>query len=90
VHKYSNKPQNRLLATGGGALNQFFMDTLQEKLGPNVELVIPSKTLIGYKEALVFALMGVLRLEGKINVLSSVTGAVQDSCSGEVFFPNAH
>jgi anhydro-N-acetylmuramic acid kinase len=63
------------------------MDILQEKLGPNIEMVIPNKTLIAYKEALVFALMGVLRLEGKTNVLKSVTGATSDSCSGEVFFP---
>ena len=63
------------------------MDTLQNKLGPNIEVVVPHKTLIAYKEALVFALMGVLRLEGKTNVLKSVTGATTDSCSGEVFFP---
>ncbi len=88
VHKHQGKSQNKLLATGGGALNQFFMDTLQEKLGSHTEVVVPSKTLIAYKEALVFALMGVLRLEGKTNVLRSVTGATSDSCSGEVFLPH--
>jgi len=87
AHKHSSKSKSKMLATGGGALNQFFMDTLQEKLGPNIEAEIPDKVLIAYKEALVFALMGVLRLEGKTNVLSSVTGAMEDSCSGEVFFP---
>jgi len=63
------------------------MDTLQNKLGNNIEVVVPSKKLIAYKEALVFALMGILRLEGKTNVLKSVTGATSDSCSGKVFFP---
>lgn len=87
VHKYANKPKSTLLATGGGALNKFFIDTLQEKLGTNVAVIIPSKTLIAYKEALVFAFMGVLRLKGITNVLSSVTGAREDSCSGKVFFP---
>lgn len=86
-HKNNSKSISKLLATGGGALNQFFMDTLQNKLGPNIGVVVPHKTLIAYKEALVFALMGVLRLEGKTNVLKSVTGATTDSCSGEVFFP---
>ncbi|WP_318311298.1 anhydro-N-acetylmuramic acid kinase [Flagellimonas crocea] len=81
------KPNSKLLATGGGALNGFFMNTLQEKLGDSIKVVIPNKTLIAYKEALVFALMGVLRLEGKTNVLKSVTGADKDSCSGEIFFP---
>ncbi|WP_318342623.1 anhydro-N-acetylmuramic acid kinase [Flagellimonas baculiformis] len=88
VHKHQSKSQNKLLATGGGALNQFFMDTLQEKLGSHTEVVVPSRTLIAYKEALVFALMGVLRLEGQTNVLRSVTGATSDSCSGEIFLPN--
>ncbi len=89
VHKYKNKGKStsKLLVTGGGALNQFFMDTLQNKLGSSIEVVVPNKTLIAYKEALVFALMGVLRLQGEINVLKSVTGATMDSSSGEVFFP---
>src|SRR6056297_566903 len=86
-YKSNGKSNSKLLATGGGALNQFFMDTLQIKLGASIEVVVPNKTLIAYKEALVFALMGVLRLEGKTNVLKSVTGATSDSCSGEVFFP---
>ena len=89
-HKNNGKSKSKLLATGGGTLNQFFMDTLQNKLGSNVEVVLPNKTLIAYKEALVFALMGVLRLEGKTNVLKSVTGATSDSCSGEVFFPEVN
>ncbi|WP_420602293.1 anhydro-N-acetylmuramic acid kinase [Flagellimonas sp.] len=87
VHKHAVNPESKLFVTGGGALNQFFVDTLQTKLGASVKVVVPNKTLIAYKEALVFALMGVLRTENKINVLSSVTGATQDSCSGEVFVP---
>ncbi|MBO0341565.1 anhydro-N-acetylmuramic acid kinase [Flagellimonas profundi] len=86
-HKNKGNSKSNLLATGGGALNKFFMDTLQDKLGSAFEVIVPDKTLIAYKEALVFALMGVLRLEGKTNVLKSVTGAIKDSCSGEVFFP---
>ncbi|WP_127139358.1 anhydro-N-acetylmuramic acid kinase [Flagellimonas oceanensis] len=86
-HKNNSKSNSKLLATGGGALNGFFMETLQTKLGSSIEVVVPNTTLIAYKEALVFALMGVLRLEGKNNVLKSVTGATSDSCSGEVFFP---
>ncbi|MGX1929398.1 anhydro-N-acetylmuramic acid kinase [Flagellimonas sp. 2504JD4-2] len=87
VHKHIVKPQNKLFVTGGGALNQFFVETLQAKLGPSVQVVVTDKTLIAFKEAVVFALMGVLRTENKTNVLSSVTGATEDSCCGEVFFP---
>ncbi|MEX0315093.1 MAG: anhydro-N-acetylmuramic acid kinase [Allomuricauda sp.] len=87
VHKHIVKPQNKLFVTGGGALNHFFVETLKAKLGPSVHVAVTDKTLIAFKEALVFALMGVLRTENKINVLSSVTGATEDSCSGEIFFP---
>ena len=76
-----------LLVTGGGALNNFLMETLQTKIN-NVQIVIPSKLLIEFKEALIFALMGVLRIENEVNVLCSVTGALRDSSSGVLILPN--
>jgi anhydro-N-acetylmuramic acid kinase len=76
------------LVTGGGALNDFLISTLKGKLGATIEVVVPSRKLIENKEALVFALMGVLRIENEINVLSSVTGARCDSSSGVIFNPN--
>ncbi|MCW5515807.1 anhydro-N-acetylmuramic acid kinase [Muriicola sp. Z0-33] len=82
------KDNSRLLVTGGGALNTFLMNTLQDKLGREIEVVIPHKLLVEFKEALVFALMAVLRLENTTNVFSSVTGASKDSCSGVVYFPS--
>ena len=81
------KDQSTLFVTGGGALNQFMMELLQSKLAPTVSLVIPSKKLIEYKEALIFALMGILRMEQEINVLKTVTGASKDSSSGVVYLP---
>lgn len=77
-----------LLVTGGGALNTFFIETLQQKLGETTNVMIPGKIIIEFKEALVFALMGVLRVEQQTNVLSSVTGAKKDSSSGVVYLPN--
>ncbi len=82
-----NKKQ-RLLVTGGGALNAFLIETLKKKLGNTTTVVVPEKIIIEFKEALVFALMGVLRVERQINVLSSVTGAKKDSSSGVVYLPN--
>lgn len=84
----SRKADNTLLVTGGGALNDFLIETLQEKLDTETKVVVPYRQLIEFKEALVFALMGVLRMEGKTNVLSSVTGAKRDSSSGVVFLPS--
>jgi anhydro-N-acetylmuramic acid kinase len=72
----------KLLATGGGAFNGFLIDLMKIKLSAKTKVIIPSKTIINFKEALVFAFLGVLRLRGETNVLKSVTGASHDSCSG--------
>jgi anhydro-N-acetylmuramic acid kinase len=84
----SRKSGNTLLATGGGALNDFLIQTLKEKLGADTKVIVPDAKLIEFKEALVFALMAILRMERKINVLSSVTGAERNSSSGVVFWPS--
>lgn len=82
------KTESSLFVTGGGALNHFLIEVLQEKLGENTKAVVPEKELIKFKEAAVFALMGALRVEQEINVLKSVTGAKRDSSSGVVFLPS--
>lgn len=73
-----------LLATGGGALNRFLIALLQERLKGRARVILPDKEIIEFKEALIFAFLGVLRLRGEINVLRSVTRARRDSCSGVV------
>lgn len=82
------KEQKSLLVTGGGALNTYLIDVLRQKLGKNIKVVVPERNLIEFKEALIFALMGVLRVEHEINVLKSVTGAERNSCSGVIYLPN--
>ena len=75
-----------LLATGGGAMNGFMTQRLQELLQPlNITVVIPDENLIQYKEAVVMALMGVLRWREENNVLASVTGASRNSIGGAVW-----
>ncbi|MEO7394739.1 MAG: anhydro-N-acetylmuramic acid kinase [Chitinophagaceae bacterium] len=85
----NNNLQNtnhKLLATGGGALNTFLIQQLSEQLKPlNVELVVPAKKLINFKEALIMAFIGVLRWRQEYNVLSSVTGATRDSIGGALW-----
>lgn len=70
----------KLLISGGGAMNKFLAERIKTFSSPQV--IIPDQQLINYKEALVFAFLGVLRWRSEINCLSSVTGAIMDSSSG--------
>ena len=76
---------SKMLITGGGAKNNFLIERIR-KMSKH-EIVIPDTMIIDYKEALIFAFLGTLKLEGKINVLSSVTGASSDSSSGNICLP---
>ena len=70
----------RLLATGGGSKNLFLIDQLKRKT--SCQIVLPDQKLIDFKEALIFAFLGVLAFNGRVNVLSSVTGSMQDHIGG--------
>lgn len=74
--------KSKMLITGGGAKNNYLVERIS-KLSKH-EVVIPDTMIIDYKEALIFAFLGTLKMEGKINVLSSVTGATSDSSSGTI------
>lgn len=79
------QPKNKtLLITGGGAYNDFLIERIKYYL-PDTKIVIPNSKTIEYKEALIFGLLGVLKLRNEINVLHSVTGAIQDHSSGEIY-----
>jgi anhydro-N-acetylmuramic acid kinase len=85
-NKLGKNGSQKLLATGGGVLNIFLIGRLKEELLPlNIELIIPDTRLINYKEALIMALIGVLRWRQEYNVLSSVTGAVRNSIGGALW-----
>ena len=68
------------LITGGGAYNQFLIESIQQKT--HCEIILPTHQIIEYKEALIFALMGLLKIENQINVYQSVTGASKDHSTG--------
>lgn len=73
-----------VLCTGGGALNAYLMYRLLDYGSDRIQFIIPEEEIVNYKEAIVFAFLGVLRLRGEVNALSSVTGASRDSCGGVV------
>lgn len=72
----------KVLLTGGGAHNDFLVERIRKISGPDVKIECGSKQIIDFKEALIFAFLGVLKKEGIDNSLSSVTGAVRDSSGG--------
>jgi len=76
-----------VLVTGGGAFNTFFIDRLKSYTPAHLNIIVPDNQLILFKEALVFAFLGVLRLRQEKNCLRTVTGASCDSCGGDVFIP---
>lgn len=84
IAKALPKKEGRLLVTGGGAYNTFLIDRMRYYL-PEMKIVIPEPKILEFKEALIFALLGVLKLRNEINVLASVTGATENHSSGVIY-----
>ena len=72
----------KVLISGGGSFNKTLIKSLKN-YGINISL--PNKLIINYKESLIFALLGHLRLNNETNCLKSVTGATRDHSSGDIY-----
>ena len=70
------------LFTGGGVFNSFLMQRVT--FHSKAKILVPSKELIEFKESLIFAFLGVLRIRNEVNCLQSVTGAERDNCGGVI------
>lgn len=84
IQLFSSIENAKILITGGGALNGHLIDCIKKAL-PNIEVIIPAKEIIDYKEAIAMALIGALRWREEANVLSSVTGAKNNSVGGALW-----
>lgn len=80
--KYSLKS---ILVTGGGAHHTFLMECIQRQC--SAKIIIPDNQTIDFKEAIVFAFLGCLRILEIPNALGSVTGADHDTVGGAVYLP---
>lgn len=73
-----------VLVTGGGARNSYLMDRIRWH-APETMVVIPDEATVDFKEAIIFAFLGLLRLRGECNCLADVTGAQRDCIGGAVY-----
>lgn len=72
-----------ILVTGGGAWNKFLLERMEALSG--CTLKVPEPEVVDYKEALIFAFLGVLYMTDTPSCLSSVTGAAKDNIGGMLF-----
>ena len=77
---FNDNQLKTVLVTGGGTFNTYLLEKIRGK--SQTELIVPDENIINFKEALIFAFMGVLRLRNEVNVLCSATGSSENHCSG--------
>ena len=80
-----NDPLKQMLVTGGGAFNTFLIKRLAENT--DLKIVIPDQKTVNFKEAMVFAFLGLLRIKYKPNSLATVTGGRHDVSCGAMYLP---
>ena len=80
-HSFNNNDQ--LLVTGGGALNSYLIACIKKHI--SIKLVLPDEQTISFKEAMIFAFLGLLFTRNEKNVLSAVTGSSRDHIGGALY-----
>ena len=75
----------KMLITGGGAKNDFLINLLRARLDKKIEIIVPDYQIVDFKEAIIFAFLGLLRSLRQVNTLKSVTGATTDSSGGMIY-----
>ena len=81
----NKKKETKVLFTGGGTFNNFLIERIRNYTKESILFEIPEKETINFKEAVIFAFLGLLRHLGFNNVLSSVTNARVDSSGGTIY-----
>lgn len=76
------RPKAKVLCTGGGAFNAFLITRMLDLGGDALTFIIPEEGVVKFKEAMVFAFLGVLRVRNEVNCLKTVTNAARDTSSG--------
>lgn len=81
--------KGEMMLSGGGAFNDFLVECIRAEVQKvaEIDVVVPADDMVHFKEAILMALLGMLRLEGLPNVLHTVTGADRDTSGGAVYLP---
>ena len=74
----------KVLTTGGGAFNKYLLERMRFN-APHADFIVPDQITVKFKEALIFAFLGVLYLADQPNCMSSVTGARYDCIGGAMY-----
>jgi anhydro-N-acetylmuramic acid kinase len=83
IGKILNVNPGDTLITGGGVWNSYALECIREKSGS--KLIIPDPMLVNYKEAIIFSLLGYLRIHNRTNVFYQYTGAKKNSITGGIY-----
>ena len=83
IGQYKIGQNDELLITGGGAFNPVLIGKLRQHIP--VKIQIPDALTIAYKEALIFAFLGLLFQRNETNVMRSVTGAKRNHIGGALY-----
>lgn len=79
-------PGTTMLTTGGGAFNSYLVEAIEDQVSKHgIHVVVPDPSIVSFKEALIFALLGWLRMREEVNTFASVTGATNNSIGGCVY-----
>ena len=83
----SNELRGRkeVLITGGGVFNSFLVNQIKNQTSCMIS--IPDEKIVNFKEAIIFAFLGLLRDQNQVNCYASVTGAKNNHSSGSIFLP---
>ena len=82
---YALRGRKEALVTGGGTFNSFLVQQIINRT--SCSIIIPEDKIINFKEAIIFAFLGLLRNLNQINCYASVTGARKNHSSGNIFLP---
>lgn len=77
------RTEGSILVTGGGAFNTYLMERIGHFAPLRID--IPDRLTVEFKEALIFAFLGLLRWTNRVNCLKTVTGAKKDCTGGSIY-----